>query len=67
MTYLAEAAHHLLYERAHGSDVDYLELISVDRSVFVDVFSDLSQHRQQRHVRLSCTLKKTTTNKKLLE
>ena len=58
MTYLAEAAHHLLDERAHGSDVDDLELISVDRSVFVDVFSDLSQHRQQRHVRLSCALKK---------
>ena len=57
MTYLAKAAHHLLDERAHGSDVDDLELISVDRSVFVDVFADLTQHRQQRHVRLTSALK----------
>lgn len=53
---LSKAAHHLLHQRPHGSDVDDLEVIHVDRAVHVNVFPYLSEHTHQGHVGLTSTL-----------
>ena len=44
MAHLAKASDHLLYQRAHGCNVDDLEVIQVDGSVQVDVLSDFPKH-----------------------
>ena len=56
MTDLSEAADHFLHQRPHRGDVDDLELVGVDGAVRIDVFADLMEHRQQRHVGLTRTL-----------
>lgn len=38
-TYLAKTSHHLLYERAHGCNVDYFEVIHIYGSIHVYVLS----------------------------
>jgi len=55
-TCLAKVADHFLYERPHWCNVDDLELLRVDRSVLIDVFADLAEHRQQCNVGLTSTL-----------
>lgn len=42
--YLSKAAHHLLHQGSHGSDVDDLEVIHVDSAVHVNVLPDLPKH-----------------------
>lgn len=58
-TYLGEASSHFLYQRPHRCDVDALELVGVDRPIFVGVVSDDLQNGQQGHIRLSGTLRST--------
>lgn len=41
-SHLTKASHHLLYQRAHRSHIDDLEVVQVDGSVQVDVLADLS-------------------------
>ena len=54
--YLPKVADHFLDERSHRSNIDDLELLGVDSSVLVDVFADLTEHRQKSHVGLSSSL-----------
>ena len=56
LSHLPEVAHHLLYQRAHGSHIDNLELIRVDGAISIDVLAYLSHHSEQSYVRLTSTL-----------
>lgn len=55
--YLSKAAHHLLHQRPHGSDVDDLEVVHIDGAVHVDVLPYLSEHAHQGHVGLAGALR----------
>lgn len=55
--YLSKAAHHLLYQRPHGSDVDDLEVVHIDRTIHIDVLPYLSEHAHQGHIGLASALR----------
>lgn len=55
-SYLAKTAHHLLYQRAHGSDVDDFKIINIDGAIHVNVLSNFSEHCHERNISFSSTL-----------
>jgi hypothetical protein len=54
--YSAKVADHFLHKRSHGCNINDLELVSIDCSVWIDVLADLSHHTQHSHVGFTSTL-----------
>lgn len=54
--YLAKAPHHFLYQRAHRCNIDDFEIIHINCSINVDVFSNFSQHSHQSNICFTSSL-----------
>ena len=55
--YLSKAAHHLLHQGPHGSNVDDLEVVHVDSAIHVNMLPDLPEHAHQGHVGFTSPLR----------
>ena len=57
--YLAEICNHFLHKRLHGSNIDHFKLVSINRSIQVDVLTDLTKYAEQGDVRFPSASRST--------